>query len=338
MKNRALTKTILATFLTLFLTLISAAAASDPQDPSGGMMSLYRGATSVHVRASVYVEINRGGDDLVTGQGIYEYWEEGDNFRLSYWLSPDLGVMGNLEYAYDGTYYQLHLVGDSTVHLEDSPKNVRKDDLLLLTAPIPSPFHLPIQPIVPSVDECSSVHCLPTLRYLHDAKHWQKFGKQAHRGSERDSGVRIHAPGGSEGGYDFEYEIGLRPSSQGPEELTTIEKIGKDGEVISAVTFSDFETVNSGRVQGKAANRFPMMMTYQVMNPGGVDRSEPVLRVRYKLETLEIDSDLNDQVFTIAVDETMDVAYNNQPIQKRTTEKSIWSSPEMIGRWPASSE
>ncbi len=121
--------------------------------------ALYESVASVHMKADL--KIRRAG---VFGTGSYEYWADGDRYRMKCSSDPALGLMGDVQYAYDGlSSQQFYESGDMLVQ--------RTGDITQLPTAIPNPFFLPIDHVNPDGDACPG--CTIKLR---DAKN---IGKPA---------------------------------------------------------------------------------------------------------------------------------------------------------------
>ena len=67
--------------------------------PLEQLRSQYLSIKTVHLRAVAFVELEREGS--VAGWASLEYWGDGERFRLNGRSEPQLGLVGDMEFAYD---------------------------------------------------------------------------------------------------------------------------------------------------------------------------------------------------------------------------------------------
>jgi len=302
----------------------------DP-DPTGGIVRLFEHAESFHGRASISIARLRGEEGVVFGHGIFETWEQGEKFRVSYWVDPKVGMVNNFEFGWDGEHFQVHLVDDSRLILKDTTDSIRRGELFAAGLAVPNPFYLALVPLMPSLDDCQL--CQPTLQYFRNRSNWSYFLSQAKAFSTKASEAGVVIPGGSEQGRPVEYRARLRriAGKAGPvEELHTIDKVRPDGKLISTLIFMDFDRVGDSITKGEET-RFPRRIDWRVLDPDGIDPDQVLLEVSFQIEVLSFSGELDEEIFTIVPDDTVDVQYQGEVIQARTKPKPIASSPAMIG-------
>lgn len=117
--------------------------------------ALYDAVASVHMRAEVTIS-QKG----VVGKASYEYWAEGDKYRIKCASDPSLGLMSDVEYAFNGEYFQFLLRDADTLV-------IRPEDSKQLPTAIPNPFFLPVNYLDPDDDACPT--CALKLRAVKES-------------------------------------------------------------------------------------------------------------------------------------------------------------------------
>lgn len=264
----------------MLLTLVglSSSGLVAAERSAAALRDLYKGPGSVHLRASVEVTVHRplGKDQVapVQGSGFVEHWEQGDRFRTVVWIDPDLGLMGNIDIAYDGDDYQLYLLDSQTLAVERPP--FRSHGLLPVPTPVPNPFYLPVSYLAPSDDDCPA--CQLTLEFLRQDGVWPELGDAAADSFEMPGGARHSV------GYYFRIH---GPREAGSDEGQRIDRLGLDDALWQSVVLARF------------SDGFPHWIEVTGYEPGDPEGS-PRTTVRYRIEELTLNADLDAAVFTIA--------------------------------------
>jgi hypothetical protein len=115
-------------------------------------LSFYDAVVSVHLEADF--EIVRDG---VEGQGQFKYWEDGERYRIICSTDPSLGLMGDVEYAYDGSTFR-------SLQREIDTLTISANDSAQVPTAVPNPFFLPVGYLSRDDDTCPG--CALRLRDL----------------------------------------------------------------------------------------------------------------------------------------------------------------------------
>jgi hypothetical protein len=138
--------------LASLVLLVVAAGPSTGQDDVGIDRSFYANIYSVHMRADLVIE--RGGVKTI---GSYEYWADGDKYRINCATGGAPGLMGDVQYAYDGSQFQF-------LNSEADALSYQTGDVERLPTAVPNPFFLPVDYLNPDQDSCPG--CVLRLRHL----------------------------------------------------------------------------------------------------------------------------------------------------------------------------
>jgi outer membrane lipoprotein-sorting protein len=296
---------ILTIFIASLGAFSSATRAQAPQAALEHLKSLYPEIESVHLRASVEVSVRlplyEGHRVPLLGYGTIEHWEKDQKFRTQTWVDPKLGLFRNLEIAYNGEHYQYHELDSGLLALEE-PQFV-SEDLMSVPAATPNPFYLPLSDLAPGDDECPG--CQLTLNFLKDEARWDR--KLAAMQISKNSGSMAHLPGGTRLGEMYSYQVrvgemeGVAGGVQEPPRISRIDRIRSDGKLTASTVFSGFAELE---VQGSGPGKkllFPREIRMDGYDPDQTEGQHAV-RVEYKIEMIELNVDLADEIFTIESD------------------------------------
>jgi hypothetical protein len=111
---------------------------------------LYDAVASVHMQAEVTIA-QKG----MVGKGSFEYWAEGSKYRIKCQMDPQLGLMSDVDYAFDGENFQFLLHDADTL-------SIKAGDSRELPSAVPNPFFLPVSYLDPDDDDCRT--CALKLR------------------------------------------------------------------------------------------------------------------------------------------------------------------------------
>lgn len=292
------TNTNLGVASALALAVVLIPAQTDAQ----AAQEFYDGIKSVYLHASVDVKIlsplYEGHDAPIQGVGLVEHWEQGDRFRTVVWVDPKLGLMTNLEIAFDGEHYQMHFLDTRT--LANEQPTFRMGELLQVPTPIPNPFYLPVKYLAPSDDDCPG--CQLTLGFVKSDQIWPKIPLA--RGMKS---AIIDVVGGARAGEGYNFRIhrapaaGFKTGADTMGGLKRIDRVGIDTLLRESIEFSQFE------------DGFPRAIRFSGYEPAK-DSTEAVVVVEYKIEELILNSSIDDSVFMISPEAGTAVWDNGTPV------------------------
>jgi len=283
--------------IALFASLaLSAASAAQPNaEFLRALQQLYASVHSVHLRAAVEVSIRlplyEGHRTPLHGYGYYEHWEEAGLFRTRAWVDPRLGLVENLEHAFDGTNYQLHMLDTNTLAVE-VPQFLMAELQAVPTA-IPNPFYLPTAFLAPSDDACP--RCQPTLKYLHSESTWAE--KLALMGQSTAAAPRVY--GGTRENKAYSFELLPQAAGRRPARIERLDRLDEQGQLTQSIRFSDFAAV-----KGELGTYgFPRRITVFSIDPRLPPGEDVTVITDYTVEFIEFNGHLDSTLFTLSPDQ-----------------------------------
>lgn len=246
----------------------------------------YAAVKSVHLAADVKIALY--GDDFRAGSGSYEYWAEGDRYKIKCATDKNLGLKSDFDLAYDGKRFYIfdRRMGVVSYRQKDEPRSV---------AALPNPFFLPLDYLSADDDDC--LFCNSRLRDLKSPnERWRArasaLALKSHGRDEATGGTEreVEMPGGKLNGRPFKLRV--RTVDVGEETHTgQIERVGADGRVLSSVAFSGF-------AEG-ALGRFPRSITVRAYGDDG----KLAMQAEFTVKTVEVDVPIDDAAFRVGFDE-----------------------------------
>jgi hypothetical protein len=154
------------------------------------LLARYESITSVHVlaEATIRLIVPAKADQYAkqalagtAGQGSFEYWALGDKYRVKCSTDPDLALLGDVEYAFDGAEFQF-------LDLQSATLSYQKGDVDRLATALPNPFFLPVEFLAEESDACEA--CVMKLQHVRDPQNWvshlMRFGTSERTTDRRD--------------------------------------------------------------------------------------------------------------------------------------------------------
>ena len=229
------------------------------------LVERYGDTESVHLKAKV--EIWQMGDDgkSRTGTGSYEYWEQGERYRVSVSLPEILELSRVSDIAFDGFRRQM-LLADSRI------LTVSRHDSRQVPVALPNPLLLPLSFLAPPAEACNRCE----LRLADFRAAWQD--KEPGGTAKRGGVGQLRA---------------ARKISWKGEEISAITLADPDGKAWGRTGFSDHKVLASW------SGRFPMTQRLELFSDGSLT---PGLVVVYRIESLELNLPLGDTTFSIPTD------------------------------------
>jgi hypothetical protein len=271
----------------------------------------YAAVKSVHLAADVKIALYGGG--FRAGNGSYEYWAEGDRYKIKCSTDKNLGLKSDFDMAYDGKRFYLfdRRMGVLSYRQKDEPRSV---------AALPNPFFLPVDYLSGDDDDCP--FCNPRLPDLKSPnERWRaRAASLAVKAQGRDEATGgtardLEMPGGKLNGRGFKMRV--RTVEVGEDARPAqIDRVGADGRIMASVVFADFE-------EG-ALGRFARSITVKAYGDDG----KLALQAEFAVRTVEVDVPIDDATFAVGFDEAEGVWDSDE---KRFVKEKPAKSPPPAG-------
>jgi len=262
-----------------------------------GLRKKYATARSVHITASAQIILY--GANSRSGTGTYEYWAEGDRYKMKCHTDDQLGFLKDVDVAYDGKRFYFLDRGSGTL-------SYQQQDVTKTTGALPNPLFLPVDFLSIDDDDCYSC-----------ALRWADLKSHSKRWDYRASGMKVKSqvkdettghtvtelemPGGTKAKRAFKLRVRMAETIDGETRPIRIDRVGLDGKVLTSMTFENFAPSDLGE--------FPRTITFE----GFDEDSNVAARMVYTVNTLEINQPIENSTFAIAFNEA----------------EGIWDSDEM---------
>jgi hypothetical protein len=247
----------------------------------------YSRVRSVHVYATAKIIIYE--ERIREGAGSFEYWVDGDRYRINCRTDSQLALLNDTDLAYDGGRF-YHLDRHASI------LSYRKLDEEKSFSALPNPFFLPVDFLSNDSDECRL--CKLRLKdFRAPSARWEdQKGKISIRSKRKEHGSQLESteleiPGVVVDKTVSKFRLRLDTKANGIGQVTKIERIQPDGKPLTLLVFSDFIPT--------AVGDFPRRIKIQVFD----DQSAVVMEVDYTVQKIEIDQPLDPSIFTIKLSE-----------------------------------
>jgi hypothetical protein len=285
-------------FVTLLVWLAPRSAANDPKTKSTRdleeLHEKYARVQSVHMVATARISIYQG--RRLEGAGRFEYWAEGDRYRITCHTDPKLELLSDTDTAYNGAQFD---------YLDRQARMLShraQDEEKTFTA-LPNPFFLPVEFFTNDRDDCS--FCRLRLKDFHSrSTRWDNRKDQLSirsNGKDKDTKLditEVEMPGEAVDRRDTKFRLYLTPNANGLAYATKIERLQLDDRPLTSIVSSDFISTSAGD--------FPRRIQVQAFDI----QSTVVMQVDYYIEALEVNQPLDKNVFTIK-DEEAEVVWDS---------------------------
>lgn len=261
-----------------------------------GLRQNYGRIRSVHLAATATISIYQ--EKKQEGTGSFEYWADGDRYRTSCHTDPQLELLADIDMAYDGGqfhYLDRHM-GLLSHRTQDEAKSF---------AALPNPFFLPVDYLSNDSDDC--VFCKLRLKDFKsmDPQWEQRKEKVSVHANGKDPDTQLdfsemELPGFMDGRKLSKVLVRLNRKADGKNQVTRIDRVQDDGKPLASVGLSDFSATSLGE--------FPRTIKIEVFD----DQGTVIMKVDYKIQTVEIDPVLDSRIFTISDDEANGVWDSDQ--------------------------
>lgn len=245
----------------------------------------YAAIGSVHIIADAKITIY--GEDSRVGFGTFEYWAQGDKYRIKCRTDPKLELNTDLDFGYNGERFHFFDQRAGTLSYGST------DDFRSHAA-LPNPLFLPVDYLSNDDDDCR----LCKLR-LSDTKsdkgRWSTRAPALEVKAKRHDGssvvTDVEMPGGKMKGRPFK----LRIRMEGPDEENAkplqIDRVGPEGQVLVTISFNNF-------MENKSLP-LPRDIVITVFN----DKGGLALQLEYAVKLLELNKRLDNETFIISFDD-----------------------------------
>ena len=237
------------------------------------LRQFYAEIRSVHLDAGAWIW-----NPTRSGEGTYEYWADGEKYRLRSTADPRLGLAQNVEAAWDLDKFQTHYLEESRLHL-------REQNLGKVPAAFENPFFLPVSFLTADDDTCPT--CETTLKLVMDETRWAARVGLARSVPAGRSRVNLTLPGGQLAGKPYYHRVLVDTRRN---EVLRMELVRPDGRVFGAIDFSRFAPVAGSAIP------FPHHIVLTSFDEQG-QRSGGV---HFMVKTLELNRPIEPERFTLA--------------------------------------
>ena len=242
----------------------------------------------------------------------YEYWGEGQKYRIDTSLSrdndPEGGKGKQITYAYDGDRFQRFDITRSEL-------NYSKKETATLPEIVPDPMLYPVLFMSPGVERPGE-----RLRFkdLQDDAAWERILKSVRAGQSTNGWLVAKIPAGRLGDKECHFRIYF---GQDPNFMPRkIERVSEDGNVSARFTIEEYVVVNAN---GKNTY-WPKAVRFETIVDGNVQ-----INCETTLRMLDIGTPLPPGVFTI--DHTLaDTVWDDDVQIAVKTKKSFRVSPGIL--------
>lgn len=254
----------------------TAAARSDLRQ----LAAAYGALDGIYLRAELHVDSLRDARGTVGGQGTYELWISGEQYRVRSTASPSLGLANDIDVIYDGsqTYYFDRTLGVLAIE---------KGEASHIPTPLPNPLGLGFQ-FLPERPTCPG--CRIDLRGLDDRGRWLSW-RAGTAGSKTATGFRFTQK------EDPRLAVEIDLDSFGPGRMAVPVRIAETLEGTSyEFGMSEYESLDTGSALVPIARTISMRIT--AASPGGRPGSTPgagqEMLATMTISTLATDVDARD--------------------------------------------
>lgn len=285
-----------ALVLMLLASLSSATAETVEKPASPGLETLadiekrYSEISSVRMEATFAMTVHgeEGSDatgEPVIGAGTIYYWAQGESYRVRTEADDRLGILGDLDIAFDGDRFQTFRPNSKILTLKAGD---------VLTIPVlPNPFYLPLDFLSPEADDCP--FCKLRLRDLANPETWRKAEvrhafAQAHT-PEAAEAILAEIPAAELGGQPFlrRVRIGIGETAG---RVQAIERVTADGKLLAGMMMSSYTTYRGPGVRAD----LPAVVDLFEYDP---ESGNLLTETRFIVRTLELNRPIEETVFRI---------------------------------------
>jgi hypothetical protein len=251
------------------------------------MREKYSAVRSVHLAADVKMTIY--GNDFRTGSGTYEYWAEGDRYRIKSRTDKHLGLKTDFDVAYDGKRYYL-------LDIRLNVLSYQQKDVSRTFTSLPNPLFLPVDFLSHDDDDCA----LCTLRLIdfktEDARSSQRVKSLVKKSERRDDSTGgiisdLEMSGGKSDKRAFRLSVRTLEATEGQVRPLQINRVGDNEKVLTSLSFANFTPSVLGD--------FPRNISIKAFD----DEGNLAVQAEFIVKTLELNEPIEPGIFTIGFGE-----------------------------------
>lgn len=247
----------------------------------------YATLSSVHIVADVQITLY--GPNSRSGTGTYEYWAQGDRYKMKCHTDDRLGLLKDRDVAYDGKRFYFFDHGSELL-------SIQQQDVAKTTGALTNPLFLPVAFLSIEDDDCPACG-LRLADFKSPSERWNHRGlgmevKSLSKDERTGSGLTdLEVPGGTEGKRAFKLHVRLEDTIDGRTRPLQIDRMALDGSSGVSYTFDNFAQSDLGD--------FPRTIKVE----GFDENSSLVARLVYTIRTLETNQPIDNSSFTVNFDE-----------------------------------
>ncbi|MCA1564319.1 MAG: hypothetical protein LC803_01420 [Acidobacteria bacterium] len=247
----------------------------------------YSALRSVHLAADVKMTVY--GKDFRAGSGTYEYWAEGDRYRIKSRTDKHLGLKTDFDVAYDGKRYYLLDARLKVLSYQ------QKDVTRTFTA-LPNPLFLPVDYLSNDDDDCALCALrLPDFK-IKDARSSERVKSLAVKSERRDDATggivsEVEMPGGKTNKRAFRLILRTLEANEGHVRPLQINRVGTNDKILNSLSFANFTPTVLGV--------FPRTMSIKAFD----DEGNLAVQAEFIVRTLELNEPIENSIFTIGFGE-----------------------------------
>jgi hypothetical protein len=267
--------------LTLVLLLLAGSSVPGVAEttPLDALRARYSRIRSIHFVARAHPWVAEEKKPTASGMIAFEYWADGDRYRMKCHSDPGLGLTRDMEVAFDGTYWQMLDVPASTIHFQ-------RQESQQVPIACPNPLFLALDFLSPDTEECPA--CGIRLRDLSDGGRWES--------------MKLEEPKTMSGSKTTEYRITTR-SVGGPRKSYSIELGRESGVIVVSSLRRLYESgrkevelvVDEFRTLDPRVGPLPVRMRMKSFDESG----KTTMAGPWRIDTIEVNQPIDDDVFTL---------------------------------------
>lgn len=247
----------------------------------------YATARSVHIAADAKIILY--GANFRVGNGSYEYWADGDRYKIKCHTDTQLGFLKDVDIAYNGERFYFFDRGSGIL-------SYQHQDISKTIGALPNPLFMPVDFLSSEDDSCPFCALRMSDFKSTNTRWYDRASSLEVKSQVKDQRTGyvltdLEMPGGTKARRPFKIVLRMAEAEDGKVRLIRINQVGLDEKLLTSVTFDDFVP--------SALGEFP-----RTINVEGFDEtSNLIFRMVYTVNKLEIDQYIEKGSFAIGFDE-----------------------------------